>query len=94
MDDVRLAIKASGIAASTVVLEITESVLLPGDGVIVERLHALAALGVPWGAAATAVALKASLAWLPALALGGASLLLFRRAVRREHGPADAVPAS
>jgi diguanylate cyclase (GGDEF)-like protein/PAS domain S-box-containing protein len=46
VDDVRLAIKASGIAASTVVLEITESVLLPGDGVIVERLHALAALGV------------------------------------------------
>jgi diguanylate cyclase (GGDEF)-like protein/PAS domain S-box-containing protein len=46
VDDVRLAIKATGIAASTVVLEITESVLLPGDGVIVERLHALAALGV------------------------------------------------
>jgi diguanylate cyclase (GGDEF)-like protein len=46
VEDVRLAIKASGIAASTVVLEITESVLLPGDGVIVERLHALAALGV------------------------------------------------
>ena len=46
VDDVRLAIRASGIKASTVVLEITESVLLPGDGVIVERLHALAALGV------------------------------------------------
>ena len=46
VDDVRLAIRASGIKPSTVVLEITESVLLPGDGVIVERLHALAALGV------------------------------------------------
>ena len=46
VDDVRLAIKASGINPATVVLEITESVLLPGDGVIVERLHALAALGV------------------------------------------------
>ncbi len=46
VEDVRLAIKASGIAPSTVVLEITESVLLPGDGTVVERLHALAALGV------------------------------------------------
>ena len=46
VEDVRLAIRASGIEPSTVVLEITESVLLPGDGVIVERLHALAALGV------------------------------------------------
>ncbi|HYJ77620.1 MAG TPA: EAL domain-containing protein [Actinomycetes bacterium] len=46
VDDVRTAIKASGIDASTVVLEITESVLLPGDGLVVERLHALAALGV------------------------------------------------
>jgi hypothetical protein len=55
---------------------------------------ALAALGVPWDAAAVAVALKASLAWLPALALGGASLLLFRRALRRAPGSADAVPAS
>ncbi|HEX7187888.1 MAG TPA: EAL domain-containing protein [Actinomycetes bacterium] len=46
VDDVRAAIRASGIDASTVILEITESVLLPGDGVIVERLHALAALGI------------------------------------------------
>jgi EAL domain-containing protein (putative c-di-GMP-specific phosphodiesterase class I) len=46
VEDVRLAIKATGIKASTVVLEITESVLLPGDGVILERLHALADLGV------------------------------------------------
>ena len=44
--DVATALRASGIAPSTVVLEITESVLLPGEGVIVERLHALAALGV------------------------------------------------
>ncbi len=46
VEDVRLALKASGIKPSTVVLEITESVLLPGDGTVVERLHALAALGV------------------------------------------------
>lgn len=52
---------------------------------------ALAALGVPWGAAAVAVALKASLAWLPALALGGVSLLLLRRAVPRGPTPGDAV---
>jgi uncharacterized membrane protein YbhN (UPF0104 family) len=55
---------------------------------------ALAALGVPWGAAAAAVALKASLAWLPALALGGVSLLLFRRALRHLHASAGVVPAS
>ena len=46
VDDVRTAIKASGIDPATVVLEITESVLLPGDGLVVERLHALADLGV------------------------------------------------
>ena len=44
---------------------------------------ALAALGVPWAAAAAAVALKAAVAWLPGLALGGASLVLARRAARR-----------
>ena len=54
---------------------------------------ALAALGVPWDAAAVAVALKASLAWLPALALGGVSLVLFRRASRRS-GAVAALPAS
>jgi glycosyltransferase 2 family protein len=43
---------------------------------------ALAALGIPWAAAAAAVALKAALAWLPALALGGVSLI----ATRRTHG--------
>ncbi len=44
--DVASIIAATGIDPATVVLEITESILLPGDGVIVERLHALAALGV------------------------------------------------
>jgi hypothetical protein len=53
-----------------------------------------AALGVPWAPAAAAVALKASLAWLPALTLGGVSLLLFRRAVRHSDHPGGAVAAS
>lgn len=52
----------------------------PRDGALVV---ALAALGVPWTAAAAAVALKAVLAWLPALALGGASLLVTRWTLRR-----------
>ncbi len=51
----------------------------PRDGALVV---ALAALGVPWTAAAGAVALKAALAWLPALALGGVSLILTRKALR------------
>jgi hypothetical protein len=51
----------------------------PRDGALV---LALVALGLPWVAAAAAVALKAVLAWLPALALGGFSLLLHRRQVR------------
>jgi diguanylate cyclase (GGDEF)-like protein/PAS domain S-box-containing protein len=46
VDEVAYAIKDSGIDPSTVVLEITESVLLPGDGTMVERLNALAELGV------------------------------------------------
>jgi hypothetical protein len=49
---------------------------------------ALAALGVPWTAAVAAVAVKAAVAWLPALALGGVSLVATRRALR-----AAAVPA-
>jgi len=49
---------------------------------------ALVALGVPWVAAAGAVALKAAVAWVPALALGGASLVLTRRALR--HAPVAA----
>ena len=44
---------------------------------------ALVALGVPWAAAAAAVTLKAVVAWLPALALGGVSLIITRWAVRR-----------
>ena len=51
----------------------------PRDGALVV---ALVALGLPWLAAATAVALKATLAWLPGLALGGPSLLLTRRRSR------------
>lgn len=49
----------------------------PRDGALV---LALVALGLPWIAASAAVTLKAALAWLPALALGGVSLLLTRRA--------------
>jgi hypothetical protein len=43
---------------------------------------ALVGLGVPWMAATGAVALKAAVAWAPALALGGISLMLTRRALR------------
>ncbi|MFC4784932.1 lysylphosphatidylglycerol synthase domain-containing protein [Nocardioides sp. MAHUQ-72] len=56
----------------------------PRDGALVA---ALVALGVPWTAAAAAVTVKAAVAWLPALALGGVSLYLTRRAARRT-GPA------
>lgn len=48
----------------------------PRDGALVV---ALAGLGLPWQAALGAVALKAVLAWLPALLLGGVSLLVARR---------------
>jgi hypothetical protein len=51
----------------------------PRDGALV---IALVALGLPWMAATAAVALKAVLAWLPALALGGISLLIHRRQQR------------
>ena len=54
----------------------------PRDGALVV---ALAALGVPWTAAVAAVAVKAAVAWLPALLLGGASLWLTRRAARAAH---------
>ncbi len=60
----------------------------PRDGALVA---ALAAMGVPWTAAAAAVAVKAAVAWLPALALGGVSLYLTRRAARRT---AVGVPAT
>jgi hypothetical protein len=55
----------------------------PRDGALV---IALAALGVPWAAAAAAVAVKAAVAWLPALLLGGASLLFTRWMLRRAPG--------
>lgn len=54
----------------------------PRDGALVV---ALAGLGLPWQAALGAVALKAVLAWLPALLLGGVSLLLARRYAASRH---------
>jgi hypothetical protein len=48
----------------------------PRDGALV---LGLVAAGVPLTAAVAAVTLKAAVAWLPALALGGSSLLLSRR---------------
>lgn len=56
----------------------------PRDGALVV---ALVAVGVPWSAAAAAVALKAVVAWLPALLLGGVSLVVTRRALRRAGAP-------
>jgi hypothetical protein len=55
----------------------------PRDGALVVGL---VAAGVPWGAAAAAVSLKAAIAWLPALTLGGVSLLVTRR--QRSMAPA------
>jgi hypothetical protein len=49
----------------------------PRDGALV---MALMGLGVSWQAALGAVTLMASIAWLPALTIGGASLLIARRA--------------
>jgi hypothetical protein len=49
----------------------------PRDGALVV---ALVGLGVPWEAALAAVSVKAAVAWVPALALGGVSLLFARRA--------------
>ena len=56
----------------------------PRDGALVVGL---VAFGVPWVAAAAAVTLKAALAWLPALLLGGTSLLLTRKELRRRLHP-------
>ncbi len=47
----------------------------PREGALVVGL---ASLGVPWAAALGAVALTAVLAWLPALVLGGVSLVVHR----------------
>jgi hypothetical protein len=52
---------------------------------------ALVTMGVPWGAAVGAVSLKAALAWVPAIILGGVSLLLTRRALRREGAASPAL---
>ena len=60
----------------------------PRDGALVA---ALMALGLPWQAALGAVSLKAVLAWLPALLLGGASLLAARHL--RRATPATVVAA-
>ncbi len=62
----------------------------PRDGALVVGL---VALGIPWDAALAAVAVKAAVAWLPALALGGVSLLLTRAALRRTALSATPVPA-
>jgi hypothetical protein len=51
----------------------------PRDGALV---LALMGLGLPWKAALGSVTLMASVAWLPALLLGGTSLVLARRAAR------------
>jgi uncharacterized membrane protein YbhN (UPF0104 family) len=59
----------------------------PRDGALVA---ALMLSGVPWQAAFAAVTLKAAIAWVPALVVGGASLVLTRRALRVTT---DAVPA-
>lgn len=62
----------------------------PRDGALVA---ALMALGIPFQAALAAVAVKAAVAWVPALCLGGVSLLLTRRALRRSAAvPAPATP--
>ncbi|MGZ5398752.1 MAG: lysylphosphatidylglycerol synthase domain-containing protein [Nocardioides sp.] len=59
----------------------------PRDGALVV---ALVALGIPWPAAAVAVTLKAALAWLPALVLGGVSLIATRRLLRQNSPPVTA----
>jgi diguanylate cyclase (GGDEF)-like protein/PAS domain S-box-containing protein len=46
VDDVRFALSVSGVDPANLLLEITESVLLPGEGVTIERLKELADLGV------------------------------------------------
>jgi diguanylate cyclase (GGDEF)-like protein/PAS domain S-box-containing protein len=46
VDDVRFALSVSGIDPQNLLLEITESVLLPGEGITAERLGELADLGV------------------------------------------------
>jgi glycosyltransferase 2 family protein len=59
----------------------------PRDGALVA---ALMGLGVPWPAALAAVTVKAAVAWVPALGLGGLSLVLTRRALQRNGAPSAA----
>jgi glycosyltransferase 2 family protein len=59
----------------------------PRDGALVA---ALMLSGVPWQAAFAAVTLKAAIAWVPALVVGGASLVLTRRALRTTTDPVPA----
>ncbi|MGB8650755.1 MAG: lysylphosphatidylglycerol synthase domain-containing protein, partial [Mycobacteriales bacterium] len=54
----------------------------PRDGALV---LALMGLGLPWKAALGSVTLMASIAWLPALLLGGVSLLVARRVVSQDR---------
>lgn len=56
----------------------------PRDGALIA---ALMVSGIPWQAALAAVTLKAVIAWVPALLLGGMSLVLTRRASRRTPVP-------
>jgi uncharacterized membrane protein YbhN (UPF0104 family) len=60
----------------------------PRDGALV---IALMGLGLPWQAALGSVTLMASVAWLPALLLGGVSLLVARRAGHAVPSPAPAL---
>ena len=46
VDDVKFALSISGVPAHCLVLEITESVLLPGESVMADRLRELADLGI------------------------------------------------
>lgn len=59
----------------------------PRDGALVA---ALMVCGIPWEAALAAVTVKAAVAWVPGLMLGGASLVLTRRALRRTSEPVPA----
>jgi hypothetical protein len=62
----------------------------PRDGALV---LGLVALGLPLHDAVGAVALKAALAWVPALLLGGTCLALARRAVKAATQQPAALPA-
>jgi glycosyltransferase 2 family protein len=61
----------------------------PRDGALVA---ALMGLGVPWPAALAAVTMKAAIAWIPAIVLGGSSLLLTRAVMRRAAAAVPTLP--